>query len=107
MLELVPKQAGILDDAAKLVKPGGRLIYATCSLLSAENENQIDAFLARHPDFTVVPLEQVWGEGAVPCAGPYLSLTPRVHDTDGFFGAVMERRAVLAKEAKVSDEQSV
>jgi len=94
--ELVPKQAAILDDAARLVKPGGRLVYATCSLLPAENEQQIDAFLARHPDFAIIPLEQAWDEGgALPCAGPYLSLTPRVHDTDGFFGAVLERSAKL------------
>jgi len=103
LIELVPKQAAILDSAARLVKSGGRLVYATCSLLPAENEQQIDAFLTRHADFALVPLEQAWGEGAVPCAGPYLSLTPRVHDTDGFFGAVLERRA----DAKVSDEQSV
>jgi len=101
--ELVPKQAAILDDAARLVKAGGRLVYATCSLLPAENEQQIDAFLTRHPDFAVIPLEQAWGEGTLPCAGPYLSLTPRVHDTDGFFGAVLERLANL----KVTDEQSV
>src|SRR4029079_5122623 len=49
--ELVPKQAGILDAAARLVKPGGRLIYATCSVLPAEDERQAEAFLARHPDF--------------------------------------------------------
>jgi len=103
LIELVPKQAAILDSAARLVKSGGRLVYATCSLLPAENEQQIDAFLTRHADFALVPLEQAWGEGAVPCAGPYLSLTPRVHDTDGFFGAVLERCA----DAKVSDEQSV
>jgi len=101
VLELVPKQAAILEDASRLVKPGGRLIYATCSLLPAENEHQIDAFLAHHPDFALLPLDQVWPDAAVPCAGPYLSLTPRIHDTDGFFGAVMERRAI----AKVPDEQ--
>ncbi len=102
--ELVVKQAAILDDAARLVKPGGRLIYATCSLLPAENEHQIDAFLRRHPEFTVVPLEQVWNFGPLPCAGPYLSLTPRVHDTDGFFGAVLERAAVGKIEgAKIED----
>lgn len=78
LLELVPKQAGILDAASRLVRVGGRLVYATCSLLRDENEAQIEAFLGRHPDFAVV--------------APYLSLTPRMQGTDGFFGALMERR---------------
>lgn len=90
--ELTAKQAAILDDAAPLVKAGGRLIYATCSLLPAENERQIEAFLARHAGFAVVPLSAAW-EGPAPSADPYLSLTPARHDTDGFFGAILERRA--------------
>ena len=53
----------------------------------------MDAFLGRHPDFAVVPLAQAWTDGEPPCVGPYLSLTPRRHGTDGFFGAVLERRA--------------
>ncbi len=92
--ELLPKQAAILDDASRLVKAGGRLIFATCSLLLEENEAQVDAFLARHPDYRVVPLAEAWPEGSPPPGpGPYLSLTPRRHGTDGFFGAVLERRA--------------
>ena len=91
--ELLPKQAAILDDACRLVRAGGRLVFATCSLLLEENEAQVDAFLGRHPDFAVVPLAQAWTDGEPPCAGPYLSLTPRRHGTDGFFGAVLERRA--------------
>ena len=78
LLELVLKQAGIMDAASRLVRVGGRMVYATCSLLRDENEAQIDAFLTRHPDFAVV--------------APYLSLTPRMQGTDGFFGALMERR---------------
>ena len=89
--ELVAKQAAILEDAARLVKPGGRLIYATCSLLPCENEDQITGFLARHSDFALLPIEQIWQWGPVPCQGPYLSLTPRVSKTDGFFGAVLVR----------------
>ena len=93
LAELVPKQAMILDAAARLPRAGGRLIYATCSLLPAENEAQVEAFLARHPDFAVVPLAEAWSlPGAAPGEGPYLSLTPRRHGTDGFFGAVLERR---------------
>ena len=85
LAELVPKQAHILDDAARLVRPGGRLIYATCSIFIEENEAQVDAFLARVPGFTVVPSGL---DGAT-----YLSLTPLRHGTDGFFGAVLERAA--------------
>ena len=59
--ELLPKQAAILDDAARLVRPGGRLIYATCSLLAEENEEQVTDFRARHPEFVSVPLD---GPGA-------------------------------------------
>ena len=92
--ELRPKQAGILDAAARLVRPGGRLIYATCSLLRDENEAQVDAFLERHPAFAVVPLDRAWTLPApAPCPGPYLALTPLRHGTDGFFAAVLERGA--------------
>ena len=93
LAELVPKQAMILDAAARLPRAGGRLIYATCSLLPAENEGQIAAFLARHADYALVPLAEAWSvPGAAPGSGDYLSLTPRGHGTDGFFGAVLERR---------------
>jgi len=95
--ELVPKQARILASAARLVKPGGRLVYATCSLLPAENGAQIEAFLAANPDFAPVPLKTLWptiSTGPVPCDGPYLHLTPARHGTDGFFAAVLARRAV-------------
>jgi 16S rRNA (cytosine967-C5)-methyltransferase len=77
------------------------LVYATCSLLSEENEDQVTAFLARHPGFALVPLVRAW-PGAPPGiapvtpghdAGEYLSLTPARHGTDGFFAAVLERRA--------------
>jgi 16S rRNA (cytosine967-C5)-methyltransferase len=85
--ELVPKQAAILEAAAKLVKPGGRLVYATCSVLPAENERQVEAFLASHPAFETVPV----GELLPDLAGetPYLRLSPFRHGTDGFFAAMM------------------
>ncbi|MBV9785788.1 MAG: RsmB/NOP family class I SAM-dependent RNA methyltransferase [Acidisphaera sp.] len=86
--ELVPKQAAILDAASRLVRKGGRLVYATCSLLPEENEAQVSAFLDRFAEFAVRPP----GAG-LPVAGPFLSLTPRAHGTDGFFAAVLERRA--------------
>ncbi len=98
LAELLPKQAAILDDAAKLVRPGGRLVFVTCSLLLEENEAQVDAFLTRHADFAVVPLARAWPlDAPPPVSGPYLSLTPRRHGTDGFFAAVLERRAEAAE----------
>ncbi len=94
--ELVPRQAEILDRAARLVAPkGGRLIYVTCSVLVEENEDQVAAFLKRHPDFTVLPVTDVWPQtvgGACPVPGPYLSLSPGRHGTDGFFAAILVRR---------------
>ncbi len=94
LAELLPKQAAILDDACRLVRAGGRLVFATCSLLVEENEAQVDSFLTRHPEFSVVPLARAWPlEAAPPGPGPYLSLTPRRHGTDGFFAAVLERAA--------------
>lgn len=86
---LVALQARILASAARLVKPGGRLVYATCSLLCEENEAQVAAFLAAHPAFRVVPL----GEAAPQLAGDgdHLSLTPARHETDGFFAAILHR----------------
>ncbi len=94
LAELVPKQAAILDRAAELVRIGGKLIYATCSLLSEENEAQVYGFLARHPEFAITPPAQVWPEGVAPFVGDsFLALTPARHGTDGFFAAVLERRA--------------
>ncbi|HUC19257.1 MAG TPA: RsmB/NOP family class I SAM-dependent RNA methyltransferase [Acetobacteraceae bacterium] len=91
--ELLPRQSGILDMAAGLVRKGGRLVYATCSVLAEENEAQVSAFLARHPGFVLVPLAASWPAeaGPVPGDGPFLALTPRSHGTDGFFAAVFER----------------
>lgn len=87
---LVALQGRILASAARLVKPGGRLVYATCSLLCEENEDQVAAFLAAHPAFRLVPVQTV-----APHLGEaeFLSLTPARHGTDGFFAAVLERAA--------------
>jgi len=94
LMELLPKQAAILDAASRLVRIGGRLVYATCSVLPVENEAQVTDFLARQPGFALVPLSVAWPPGgAPPCAGEMLSLTPAQHGTDGFFGAALERRA--------------
>ncbi|CAN0623029.1 16S rRNA (cytosine967-C5)-methyltransferase [Burkholderia multivorans] len=92
--ELTPKQASILASAARLVKKGGRLIYATCSVLEEENEAIVRAFLADHPEFVLVPANKVLAEQRIELdTGDYLSLWPHRHATDGFFAAVLERRA--------------
>jgi len=92
--ELNAKQGAILDAAATLVKPGGRLVYGTCSLLAEENEDVVTRFLQAHPDFHVVPAGEVLARQGVevPGIGEYLRLDPRRHETDGFFAAVLERR---------------
>lgn len=77
MAELLPKQTAILDQAASLVRKGGRLVYATCSLLAEENEDQVTGFLSRHSGFAQTDV---------------LALSPARHGTDGFFAAVLERR---------------
>jgi 16S rRNA (cytosine967-C5)-methyltransferase len=90
LAELVPKQADILAAASRLVKPGGGLVYATCSVLPAEDERQIEAFLANHPDFSIVPVEALDLPPEL-AAGPYLRLSPLRHGTDGFFAAALVR----------------
>ncbi len=85
--ELLVTQAEILDKVAGVVKPGGKLVYATCSLLPEENEDQIERFLADHPEFEVAPLDESRGLGS-----PYMRLTPLRQQTDGFFTAVMVRK---------------
>jgi 16S rRNA (cytosine967-C5)-methyltransferase len=91
--ELTPKQLSILTSAARLVKKGGRLVYATCSILDAENEGVVQQFLADHPDFELVPARDVLAEQRIDLEmGDYLSLWPHRHSTDGFFAAVLERR---------------
>jgi 16S rRNA (cytosine967-C5)-methyltransferase len=88
---LLATQASILESAQRLVKPKGRLIYATCSMLPEENEQQVEKFLAAHPEFKLVPYRSVLGDAVPSAHADYLSLTPAQHQTDGFFAAVMER----------------
>lgn len=75
---LVPLQKKILDSAYRMVRHGGRLVYATCSLLPEENEEQMEEFMREHPDFSL--------------KGEYMKLTPAKSDTDGFFAAVLVRK---------------
>jgi 16S rRNA (cytosine967-C5)-methyltransferase len=92
--ELNVKQTSILARAAKLTKAGGRLIYATCSLLQDENEAIAEAFLAANPDFVLVPANTILAQQQIHLdTGHYLKLLPHLHGTDGFFAAVFERKA--------------
>jgi 16S rRNA (cytosine967-C5)-methyltransferase len=94
LAELVVRQQQILRSAARLVRPGGRLVYVTCSLLHEENEEQAEAFLAAEPGLVLIPAAGVWREtigSKQPSAGRYLRLTPARHGTDGFFVAIFER----------------
>jgi 16S rRNA (cytosine967-C5)-methyltransferase len=94
LAELIERQQQILRSAARLVRPGGRLVYATCSLLREEDEAQAEAFLAAEPDFSLLPVARAWVEtigGASPAGEHYLRLTPARHGTDGFFVAIFER----------------
>ncbi len=103
--ELVERQQQILRSASRLVRPGGRLIYATCSLLQEEDQAQAVAFLAESQDFSLVPASQAWAEtigGASPAGDRYLLLTPARHGTDGFFIAVFERRPDPASELQAN-----
>lgn len=90
--ELAAKQASILAAAATLVKTGGRLVYATCSLLAEENDAVVDAFLAAHPQFVQVSAEEALARQGIALEGERLRLLPHRHNTDGFFAAVLERR---------------
>jgi 16S rRNA (cytosine967-C5)-methyltransferase len=94
------EQAEILDRAASYIKPGGRIAYVTCSVLDEENGDQIQAFLARHPEFLVRPLAEIiepLGERAfmfskaARWSGEGVLLTPRATDTDGFYVSVLRR----------------
>ena len=91
--ELSVKQAAILAAAAGLVKKGGRLVYATCSLLDAENEVIIDDFLAQHPEFVVCSAEEILARQEISIAcGEQLRLFPHRHATDAFYAVAMERK---------------
>ncbi len=95
--ELTAKQAAILDAASRLVRPGGRLVYATCSLLDDENRAIVDRFVAAHADFAIEPAPAVLAAqgivfGGTVDDGPFLELWPHRTGTDGFFAAVLTRR---------------
>jgi len=82
------EQAAVMEDAARFVKAGGRMVYVTCSILADENENQVAAFLKRNDAFRAVPIE---GFNTHRTKDGYLRLTPLNAGTDGFFAALLER----------------
>ena len=104
-LELrLEEQIDALDRAAVLVKPGGRIAYVTCSVLAEENGDQVRAFLARQPDFALVPVDVANALGeraylfrrAALTSEEGLLMTPRRTDTDGFYVALLVRRGRAA-----------
>jgi 16S rRNA (cytosine967-C5)-methyltransferase len=91
---LQKQQQDILEQAEKLLKPGGLLIYATCSFLKEENEAQIEKFLENHPTYSLRPFREIWqniGENVFGDNRYYLRLTPATTKTDGFFVAILKR----------------
>ena len=91
---LAQQQGSILEQAARLLKPGGRLVYATCSLLEAENQQVVQAFLHAHPGWRLLDAADWWRQQQLPGAieGPWLRLWPQRQGTDGFFAALIERK---------------
>ena len=100
--EMAVKQASILQSASRLLKSGGRLVYATCSVLPQENEAIAEAFSLANPDFAPMSVGAVLAglkvtDAASLCSGGedgqlYLRLWPHLHHTDGFFGAVWQKK---------------
>jgi 16S rRNA (cytosine967-C5)-methyltransferase len=90
--ELSRKQHDILKGASRLVKQGGRLVYATCSILPEENEAIVAGFLVAHADFRQISAQDILAQQGIALdCGDTLRLAPHTHGTDGFFAAVLER----------------
>ena len=91
-------QANVLESASRLVKSGGRLVYATCSLLREENQGVVEAFLAKHPEYEIMDATDVLAKQGVhlpDCAkahAPFFVMAPHQSGTDGFFGAVLIKK---------------
>lgn len=91
--ELAVKQTNILASAAKMLKPGGRLVYATCSILYDENQAIVEAFLANNADFRLDNAQEILRAQQIEIdCGEYFQVFPHRHNTDGFFAAVLEKR---------------
>ncbi|MGH8745124.1 MAG: SAM-dependent methyltransferase, partial [Burkholderiales bacterium] len=91
--ELAQKQLRILSAAARLVRPGGRLVYATCSILEMENEAVVERFVSAYPQFVALSCGELLAAQRIALpANERLRLWPHLHGTDGFFAAVLEHR---------------
>jgi 16S rRNA (cytosine967-C5)-methyltransferase len=95
--QMAVTQIAILQSAARLLKPGGRLVYATCSMLREENEAIAEAFSAANTGFVALEVAPLLTHAGVEqagnlCTGPYLRLWPHRHGTDGFFAAVWQKQ---------------
>ena len=92
--QLITQQRSILQAASALVREGGRLIYATCSILPEENEQQIDYFLQQNPQFELLDCSQLLDAQKINLnTGKYLQMNTAQHHTDGFFAAILQRKA--------------
>ncbi len=92
LAEINVKQLDILTAASRLVKPGGVLVYATCSILRAENQDVVENFLSEHAEFEIIEVKQVLKNlDLVLKDQRYLELSPVTHDTDGFFACIMQK----------------
>lgn len=106
-------QKSVLEHASRLVKAGGRLVYATCSVLKRENQDVVEAFLAAHSEWRLVPAKEVFAQQGIvfPEAqwerfGSYFQMLPHVNNTDGFFAAVLERSAPAKREKPAKVERA-
>jgi 16S rRNA (cytosine967-C5)-methyltransferase len=96
LAELTDTQQRILAAAAELLKPGGRLVYATCSLLKEENDDIVEKFMSAHPEFHMIPVNEILARRHIPLSmtDDALRLLPHLHHTDGFYAVALERAAV-------------
>lgn len=94
--EVSEKQKSILHSSAQLVRPGGRIVYATCTLLRQENEDVVEEFIMQHPEFKLIEVKELldkWNNALV-TAGSFFKLLPHMNGTDGFFCAILEKHIV-------------
>ena len=102
LAEINRQQLSILLAASKLVKPGGRLVYATCSILVSENQGIIQQFIAENTEFEILEVAPLLNIPDLILSDPqYLELKPHIHDTDGFFACAMQKKIT---EAQIADE---
>ena len=98
--ELAARQAAILQAASRLVRPGGRLVYATCSILPEENEDVVRGFLTRNTDFAEANAAEILAAAGIGLdTGPFLRLRPDTHGTDAFLAAVLTRGQIAEPHA--------